>query len=47
VEISTPATTPPPLSVAVPETVILAPSATALPAAGEVIFEVGGVVSVD
>src|SRR5579864_2151725 len=47
VEISTPATTPPPASVAAPEMVMAAPSAKFEPGAGEVIVEVGGVVSVD
>ena len=46
-ETSTPATTPPPLSVAVPVIVTVVPSATVAPAAGEVIVEVGAVVSVD
>ncbi len=43
---STPPTTPP-VSAAVPVTVTRAPSATVLPAAGEVTAEDGGVVSVD
>ena len=45
-ETSTPATTPP-VSAAVPLMVILAPSPTVAPPAGEVIVEVGAVVSVD
>jgi hypothetical protein len=47
VETSTPATTPPPVSVAVPVIVTALPSASLAPDAGEVIVEVGGVVSVD
>ena len=47
VEISTPATTPPPESVAVPVMVTACPSEKVAPGDGEVIVEVGGVVSVD
>ncbi len=47
VETSTPATTPPPVSVAVPETVTGAPTAAVEPFAGAVMLAVGGVVSVD
>ena len=47
VETSTPETTPPPVSVAVPETVTALLSWTVEPAVGEVIVDVGGVVSVD
>ncbi len=47
VETSTPATTPPPVSAAVPVTVTDAPLATAAPAAGAVIATVGPAVSVD
>src|SRR5215813_3288821 len=47
VEISTPATTPPPASVAVPLMVTAEPSGKAAPADGEVIVDVGGVVSAD
>ncbi len=47
VETSTPATTPPPASVAVPVMVTGAPSEKVAPGDGEVIVEVGGVVSVD
>src|SRR5690348_4656241 len=46
VDTSTPATTPP-VSAAVPLTVILVPSATFVPAAGEVMLDVGAVESVD
>ena len=46
VDTSTPATTPPPLSVAVPETVTVLPLAMVELAAGEVILDVGGVLSV-
>ena len=42
VETSTPATTPPPLSVAVPLIVTVLPFANVAPADGEVIVEVGG-----
>ena len=42
---STPATTPPPESVAVPLTVTVLPFAIVAPADGEVIVEVGAVVS--
>ncbi len=44
---STPATTPPPESVAVPLIVTVLPFVNVAPADGEVIVEVGGVVSVD
>ena len=47
VETSTPATTPPPASVAVPVIVTAAPSWRFAPTAGEVIVELGGAVSVD
>ena len=47
VEISTPATTPPPASFAVPLMVTAEPSENEAPWDGEVIVEVGGVVSVD
>src|SRR5581483_10215565 len=47
VETSTPATTPPPLSVALPEIVVAVPSGIVAPGAGEAIVEVGAVVSVD
>src|SRR5262249_39843673 len=47
VETSTPATTPPPVSLAVPETVTRAPSARLAPGAGAVIVAVGAVLSVD
>src|SRR5450755_4697730 len=47
VETSTPATTPPPASAAVPVMVTLLPSAMVAPAAGELIVELGGVVSLD
>ncbi len=47
VETSTPATTPPPVSVAVPVIVTALPSGSRFRAVGEVIVEVGGVVSVD
>ena len=47
VETSTPATTPPLVSVAVPVIVTALPSAIEAPDAGEVIVELGGVVSVD
>ena len=47
VETSTPATTPPPVSAAVPEMVIFPPSPMLDPPAGEVIVEVGAVVSAD
>ena len=45
VDTSTPATTPPPESVAVPLIVTLLPFAMVAPAEGEVIAEVGGAVS--
>src|SRR5258707_13479583 len=47
VETSTPATTPPPASLGVPLMVTAEPSERAAPWEGEVIVEVGGVVSVD
>ena len=47
VETSTPATTPPPASVAVPLMVTAEPSDKVAPDDGDVIVEVGGVVSVD
>ena len=47
VETSTPATTPPPASVAVPEIVILPPSPRLAPFVGVVIVEVGAVASVE
>ena len=47
VETSTPATTPPPLSVALPVIVVLAPSCRFAPAVGEMIVELGAVVSED
>ena len=47
VDTSTPATTPPPVSAAVPVIVTFVPSVTFAPAAGDVIVEVGAVVSVD
>ena len=47
VDTSTPATTPPPVSLAVPVTVTTVPSGVVDPAVGEVIVDVGGVVSVD
>ena len=47
VETSTPATTPPPASAAVPLMVTGAPSEKVAPGDGEVIAEVGGVVSVE
>src|SRR5450755_2226254 len=47
VETSTPATTPPPASVAGPVIVTLLPSARLAPATGERIVELGGVVSLD
>src|SRR5437764_3357282 len=47
VETSTPATTPPPLSFAVPEIVILVPSARDALSVGDAMVEVGAVVSVD
>ena len=47
VETSTPATTPPPASVELPETVTLLPSVRCWPAVGELIVDVGAVVSVD
>src|SRR6516165_3637560 len=46
-ETSTPATIPPPASEAVPVTVMVVPACTAVPFAGEVMTEIGGVVSVD
>ena len=46
-ETSTPATTPPPLSLAVPVIVTEPPGATVEPAAGEVIAEAGGSASVE
>src|SRR5208283_3221207 len=46
-ETSTPATTPPPESVAVPEITTGVPPLTMAPEAGEVILEVGAMVSVD
>src|ERR1700730_9748017 len=45
VETSTPASTPPPLSAAVPDTVTVAPLPTVAPGAGEVIEDVGAVPS--
>src|ERR1700730_13182383 len=47
VDTSTPATTPPPASPAVPLMVTAAPSVRLAPEAGELICELGGVVSVD
>src|SRR5207244_4015768 len=47
VETSTPATTPPPESLAVPWMVTVEASARLAPGAGEVMFDVGGVVSND
>src|SRR4051794_28316508 len=47
VETSTPATTPPPVSVAVPEIVVGVPSAMTAPAEGEEIEDVGAEASVD
>src|SRR5215471_14964099 len=47
VETSTPATTPPPVSAADPLTVTAAPSDSVAPEDGDVIVEVGAVVSVD
>src|SRR5437660_7126852 len=47
VETSTPATTPPPESVAEPVIVSLLPSASEAPLVGEVIADVGGVASLD
>ena len=47
VETSTPATTPPPVSVAVPDTVTALPTLVLEPFAGAVMLAVGGVVSVD
>src|SRR5215475_7507010 len=47
VDTSTPATTPPPASLAVPLTVIAEPFGTVAPCAGDVIAEVGAVASAD
>ena len=47
VDTSTPATTPPPVSDAVPEIVILPPSPTVDPLVGAVMLEAGAVVSVE
>src|SRR6266566_8853030 len=47
VDTSTPATTPPPASPAVPVIVTVVPSEMLAPAAGDVIVDVGAVVSVD
>ena len=47
VETSTPATTPPPASVAVPLMVTAEPSDTVAPCDGELMDDVGAVVSVD
>src|SRR5215831_708440 len=47
VETSTPATTPPPASDAVPVIVTAVPLVSVVPALGDVIVEVGGVVSVE
>ena len=47
VDTSTPATTPPPASAAVPEIVTWLPSCSVAPVVGELITEVGAVVSVE
>src|SRR4051812_25793128 len=47
VDTSTPPTTPPPVSVAVPETVVAEPDCTVAPAAGAVIAAAGPTVSVE